>query len=182
MQRYIALLRAINVGGRNVKMAGLRALFEALGYQHVETFIASGNVIFEAAARERKQLEKEMESALRAGLGFEVDTFVRTTAEIVHAATFQPFPRSEIEAAASFNVGFVAEPLDDDQTSIIMSMETEIDRFRVHGREVYWLCRTRQSDSSFSNAIFERKLKTRSTWRGLNTVQRLAAKYGELPS
>ena len=60
-----------------------------------------------------------------------------------------------------------------------MALKTEIDDFHVHGREVYWLCKTKQSDSKFSNTRFEKILKARATWRNMNTVVRLTAKYGE---
>ena len=57
-----------------------------------------------------------------------------------------------------------------------MALKTEIDDFHVHGREVYWLCKTKQSDSKFSNTRFEKILNARATWRNINTVVRLAAK------
>jgi Protein of unknown function (DUF1697) len=80
MPRFVAFLRAINVGGRNVTMAALRAQFEALGFSNVETFIASGNVIFEAASRDSAALHRKIEAHLAKSLGHEVSTFVRTDA------------------------------------------------------------------------------------------------------
>jgi len=58
-----------------------------------------------------------------------------------------------------------------------MSLRSEIDDFHVNGREVYWLCKLRQSDSKFSNVLFEKRLNVRITFRGINTVARLAVKY-----
>ena len=78
MTVYIAFLRAINVGGRTVKMDRLRGLFEHLGYADVETFIASGNVIFQSPAEDTRALEQQIEAHLAASLGYEVATFVRT--------------------------------------------------------------------------------------------------------
>ena len=63
-----------------------------------------------------------------------------------------------------------------------MALQTELDEFHVNGREVYWLCRTRQSDSTFSNVRFEKLVETRATWRNINTVVRLAAKYEAVKS
>jgi uncharacterized protein (DUF1697 family) len=60
----------------------------------------------------------------------------------------------------------------------LATLRTDIDDFHTHGREVYWKCLKRQTESKFSNAVFERALKVSATWRGTNTVQRLAAKYG----
>ena len=62
MPKYVAFLRAINVGGHLVKMDYLRTLFEALGFENVETFIASGNVIFDSKSKNTQALEKKIES------------------------------------------------------------------------------------------------------------------------
>ena len=75
MPRFFAFLRAINVGGHNVTMEKLRGLFEALGHKDVETFIASGNVIFASKSKDRGALERKIENSLRKSLGYEVTTF-----------------------------------------------------------------------------------------------------------
>ena len=62
MPKFVAFLRAINVGGHLVKMDELRGLFEALGFSNVETFIASGNVIFDSKATNVKSLERKSKS------------------------------------------------------------------------------------------------------------------------
>jgi uncharacterized protein (DUF1697 family) len=59
-----------------------------------------------------------------------------------------------------------------------MALKTNIDDFHVHRREVYWLCRKRQGESTFSNAVLEKTLRVSATIRGVNTVVRLAEKYG----
>ena len=81
--RYVAFLRAINVGGRHlVKMDALRRLFEELGFTNVETFIASGNVVFESKSRSAASLEKAIEAHLQKSLGYEVKTFIRSESEV----------------------------------------------------------------------------------------------------
>jgi len=177
MPRLIAFLRAINVGGHNVSMEKLRRLFETLGFGEVETFIASGNVIFGSDARDLSALEQTIEAHLCQSLGYEVKTFIRTASEVAAIARFQPFEAAQLQAAQALNIGFLAEPLAAKAERALMALRTEIDDFRVAGREVYWLCKKKQSESKFSNALFERTLKVRSTFRGANTVARLAAKY-----
>ena len=77
MFRFIAFLRAINVGrGRTVKMRSLRQVFESLGFSKVATFIASGNVVFETTTKKTKAFERKIERALKEVLGYEVRTFV----------------------------------------------------------------------------------------------------------
>jgi len=175
--RYVAFLRAINVGGHVVKMDVLRERFASLGYSNVETFIASGNVVFETTSRSSKALEKAIEKTLREKLGYEVHTFVRTCAEVAAVAQYEAFASKAVEQAVAFVVGFLADPLDASATKRLMALKSDVDDFHVHGREIYWLCRHRQSDSTFSNALFEKTLGVRSTFRGVNTVRKMAAKY-----
>ena len=177
MPRFIAFLRAINVGGRNVTMAALRGQFEALGFSNVETFIASGNVIFEAASHDSTALQRKIEAHLAKSLGYEVSTFVRTDAEVAAIACYRPFTGKKLESALAFNVAFLAEPMDAATSRGVQNFKTDIDNFHVHGREVYWLCRKKQSESTFSNNAFEKALKLRATFRGMNTIKKLAAKY-----
>ena len=178
MPRLIAFLRAINVGGHVVTMARLREEFEALGFTDVETFIASGNVIFTARSGATSALEKQIERRLQAALGYEVATFVRRPAEVAAIAGYRPFSAARIKSARAFCVGFLAGPLDAAASRGLMAFKTGIDDFHTNGREVYWLCQTGQSDSRFTNAGMERALKIRATFRGINTVARLAAKHG----
>ena len=179
MPRTIAFLRAINVGGHTVKMDALRRHFESLGFSNVETFIASGNVIFESSSENSKSLETRIENKLRDALGYEVVTFLRTDAELAEVADYKPFRKPDLEAAAALNVAFLKEPLDDASMKKLMSLKTDIDDFHVHGREIYWLCRKKQSESMFSNAALEKALGVKSTLRGVNTIQKMAAKYGK---
>jgi uncharacterized protein (DUF1697 family) len=177
MSRYIAFLRAINVGGHTAKMEALRQLFEALGFSGVETFIASGNVVFETTAKNTKALEKKIEQQLREALGYEVATFIRTEAELAAITKYQPFSPSQMEAATAFNIAFLADALDAASRKKLLALKTDIDDFHVHGREVYWLCRKKQSESTFSNAVLEKTIGRASTIRGVNTIQKMVAKY-----
>src|SRR4051794_37902161 len=98
MMRYIAFLRAINVGGHTVKMEALRNHFEALGFANVSTFIASGNVIFDAPESDPRAIDRQIETRLREELGYPVATFVRTAAELAVIADYAPFEAADIDA------------------------------------------------------------------------------------
>lgn len=176
MPRYIAFLRAINVSTHIVSMERLRTLFASLQLQEVETFINSGNVIFRSAAKPGP-LEKRIEACLRQTLGYEVATFLRTDAEVAEIAGQKPFSESAIESAGAYCVGFLTEPLPAPAEKRLMAFRNDIDDLQVRGREIYWLCRNKQSESVFSNAALEKALGLRCTLRGMNTVRRLAAKY-----
>jgi len=177
MKKYIAFLRAINVGGRNVKMDRLREIFESMGFSHIETFIASGNVIFESNTQDVDGLAKKIESGLKESLGFEVATSIRSDSELAGIVNFKPFPNPKMDSATAINVAFLSEPPDAKSKKLVMALKSDIDDFRVHEREVYWLCLKKQSESKFSNTVLEKVLGQKSTIRGLNTVRKIADKY-----
>jgi uncharacterized protein (DUF1697 family) len=170
MARYIAFLRAINVGGHTVKMDRLRELFEALGFANVETFIASGNVLFDAASKNTQALEKKIEKHLADALGYEVATFIRTADEVVAVSTYAPFEAEPEASKAMLYVAFLKEPIGKDLELKVMSFTTPIDALHLHERELYWLCRVS------SAAALERAIKMPATFRNINTTKRLAAK------
>jgi len=178
MIRYFAFLRAINVGGHTLPMHTLRKLCESFGLSNVETYIASGNLIFQSAEGDASALERKIASSLQIALGYEVATFIRSEAELAQIAAYQAFPKAELDNAVAFNIAFLSNPLDDIAKQKLMGLTSAIDSFVPHAREVYWLCLKKQSESTFSNAVLEKKLSVRSTLRGVNTIQKLAARYG----
>ena len=177
MSRYIAFLRAINVGGHVVKMDRLRQLFESMSFARVETHIASGNVVFESRAKNVKVLEKKIATTLHEALGYEVVTFVRSEAELAAIANHRPFAAAALESASTNVIGFLADELDAAALARLMALRSDNDDFHVHGRELYWLSRKKQSESVISNAVIEKTLGRRTTMRGVNTIKQMAAKY-----
>ena len=176
MIRYVAFLRAINVGGHIVKMDVLKKSFIRLGHQDVDTFIASGNVLFSSRSRDTAKLERQIEVQLKKDLGYEVATFVRTAEEVVAIAAYQAFPPKAIEAAVSHNVGFLSAAMTAEARAALAKLASAIDVFHANEREWYWLSQGRQSESVISNAAIERALKVRSTLRGMNTIIRRAGR------
>jgi uncharacterized protein (DUF1697 family) len=179
VQRYVAFLRAINVGGHVVKMEALRALFEARGYSNVATFIASGNVIFESPVESARTLEEQIEHHLNGALGYNVATFVRSASDLATTAEYQPFPADEIEAdGASLYVAFLHESPSNAARQSLLALCSATDDFHTHEREIYWLCRTRLSDSRvFTGGLFEKAIAMPVTMRNMTTVRKLVAKY-----
>ncbi len=174
-RKFIAFLRAINVGGHTVKMDRLRELFEVLKLGNVETFIASGNVIFDSPAKDARKLELQIESHLKEALGYAVTTFLRTPAEVDRAAAYQPFPEAPDDS--TLYVGFLATAPSPEVQAKVAGCRTPVDEFHVHEREVYWLCHKRFSESPFSGAKLEKALGMPTTLRNLTTVRKLAEKY-----
>jgi uncharacterized protein (DUF1697 family) len=178
MPRFVALLRAINVGkGRVVKMDFLRQAFESLGFSGVETFIASGNVVFETSARNVEMLERKIEKRLRDALGYDVATFIRTPAELKEIASFEPFRQSQMKGGAGVNIVFLIDAVDKAAKQKVQALRTDTDEFRVRGREIYWLRRRKPGKPIFSTVSLEKALRRPFTIRGANTVRKLAGKY-----
>lgn len=178
MPRYVAFLRAINVGGHTVKMDALRSLFEAMKCKHVETVVASGNVIFESSVQDDMALARKIESHLLRGLGYEVRTFIRTPAELSIIATSEPFPDPRGEATGrAVHVAFLKEPPATDASRKLKPFVTASDKFHIAGREVFWLRLGRVSDSEFSGAILEKTLQVPATLRNMTTVRKISEKF-----
>lgn len=175
MARWVALLRAINVGGRTVRMSLLRTIVEGVGCTRVETVIASGNVLFDSPSRSRLALETRLESALAAALGFEVTTMVRTPVELAVIGARAPF--GILEAGVEGQTLYVAvlkSAPDDKGVARLMALRSDAVDFRVIGREAWWLRRKRTA-REMSGGQLERALGVPATVRNLTTMLKLAA-------
>lgn len=178
MSRYVAFLRAINVGGHVVKMDALRRLFEALDFANVETVIASGNVIFDASSKSSQAIEKRIEDHLQSKLGYPVETFVRSPAELTAVAKYKPFKSSEIEKAHTLYIGFLDRtPAAAAQKKVLALAVEDDDDFHFHDRELYWLRRKSFSESKITGNHLERTLEMPTTLRNVTTVRKIAAKF-----
>jgi uncharacterized protein (DUF1697 family) len=163
----VALLRAVNVGGRTVTKDVLVRAVAAGGCADVSTFIASGNVLFSADGRVR-DVESRIEAALRAETGLVIDAFVRTGADLRDAIEV------EVPEGTAWNVAFLRRAPSAAATARLRALANDVDRFVVAGREVHWSCAVRQSESRFDLSKLERALDARATMRSITTVRRLA--------
>jgi uncharacterized protein (DUF1697 family) len=178
MSRQIAFLRAINVGGRRLKMETLREILTGMGLGGVETFIASGNAVFDAPADPPDAVEAAIEEALRAALGFEVETLVRTDRELREIAASAPFPPEEIAVETnSLYVTFLRGAPDAAARESVRAMSNPVDELRVHGRELYWLRRRAVGDSMLDDKALGRVLAMPGTNRNMTTVRRMVERY-----
>ncbi|MGZ5381104.1 MAG: DUF1697 domain-containing protein [Thermoanaerobaculia bacterium] len=158
-------------------MDALREHFEAMGFTDVETFIASGSVVF--SSKGVRGLDGKIGSALARALGYSVATFVRTTAEVAAVAVHEPFPKAAVAAAPTFCVGFLSTAPDAVALKRLKALETDADRFHVRGRELWWLSKNRQSEASISGRVLEKALGQSTTLRNVNTIRRMAERYGD---
>ncbi len=179
MPHYIAFLRGINLGKRRLTMDVLRQRFEELKFTGVATFIASGNVIFSSKSADESKLVRQIEQHLEDKLGYPVDTFLRTRAEIAAMATFRPFSAADLaHPAHTVYGGFLRDALTPAQRKGLLACRTAVDEFCVEGREYFWLCRVKSIDSNVWASPRLRALKLpSSSMRNLNTIRKLAELY-----
>ena len=174
MSKYVAFLRAINVGGNTIiKMADLKQIFESLGLENVQTYIQSGNVIFESAEEDTASLETLIERQVEKATGFKTRLFVRTIREVQSIANKSPFTA---KADETVHVGFLKEKPDKKYQAVLLTFKSDADDFAVKGREVYNL-RYDRDKSIFSNNFIEKILKMPGTTRNMTVIKKISEKY-----
>jgi uncharacterized protein (DUF1697 family) len=141
----------------------------------VETFIASGNVIFEAAGKEAA-LEEKVERHLAQSLGYAVATFLRTPAERAAVVAHESF--ADADEAYAIYIGFLKAKPPAERVKAVKGLSSKVNELVVHGRELYWLSRMRTGDNPITGARLEKALGGQVTLRNLTTVRKLAEKYG----
>ena len=173
MATYLALLRGINVGGANkVPMKELRGLFEKLGYEDVQTYLQSGNVIFEGKSSTSKKLAAEIERAIAKAFKPGVSVIVRTHRELERVASGNPFPTKGVKPSL-LHVMFLAEPASAKAFKTLDPDRSPTDEFEVKGREIYLRFPSGSGRSKLTIDYFEKKLGTKATARNWNTVSNL---------
>jgi uncharacterized protein (DUF1697 family) len=169
----VALLRAVNVGGRNrIAMEQLRGLLEGLGYGDVRTHLQSGNAVFTAAGSSPEQLGQEIEGALAEQVELAAKVLVRTRAELERAITANPL-LDVADDHARLLVTFLSDAPDREVIAELAPAEFEPDVFAVGEREIYVWYPDGVRATRLSNAFWERRLGVVATGRNWNTVTRL---------
>ena len=171
--RHVALLRGINVGGRNrVAMSDLVAAFSELGCTDVGTFIQSGNVVFRAPATVLRGLAGRVTASLRAASGLEIPVVLRSAVELAAVARGNPFLARGGDTRP-LHVMFLRDAPPVDRIAELDPDRSPPDRFQVIGREIYLCCPNGMGVSKLTNDWFDRRLGTIGTGRNWNTVLEL---------
>ena len=175
---HAAFLRGVNLAGkRKTGSAELRACFEAIGFEDVQTFRTSGNVVLDAGREPAERLCARLEAALLDSFGFKVRVFLRTAAQVRAMAAHRPFPAAAVERSeGKVQVALLEEAPSAAVRKRVLAMATEADRLAFRGRELYWLPSGRMSDSALNLKAVER-LTDPWTMRTKATLELLAAKF-----
>ncbi|EQC26003.1 hypothetical protein SDRG_16150 [Saprolegnia diclina VS20] len=171
----VAFLRAVNVGGRVVKMAAIAAHFRAMGFHDVSTFLASGNVLFDANGAPSEDLEGRIESYLSDHVGFEIPVMVRSKAQLDELVAY--VDAHAPPAASTIHAMFGKATFSDDHVALATTWATATDSFALGTADtLVWFAETTMSKSPCFNKPFEKLVGTALTLRNMNTVRRVLAK------
>lgn len=173
MSTYVALLRAVNVGGRGkVAMADLRGWCDDIGFKDAVTYIQSGNVVFSAPVTDEERLSVALADRIEAGCGVRTSVIVRPASEMAELAGSNPFlvPGAE---PRRLHVAFLADAPAAERVAALDPDRSPPDSFVVSGRHVYLSYPNGSGRSKLTNEYLERTLSTVATARNWNTVTRL---------
>ena len=178
MAKHIAFLKAINVGGHTVKMDHLKKLFEKMGFENVETFIASGNVVFEIKSKSMDVIKKKIETELEKSLGYKVATFIRTTKELKEIAEHKPFKESDLDNKQNYlYLGFLDNQPNKESQKKVLTLSDKANEFHFNKTELYWLCRKNFSDSGITGKTLEKALGMETTIRNATTIKKMVVRF-----
>jgi uncharacterized protein (DUF1697 family) len=178
MRTYLALLRGINVGGKNIiKMAKLKEVFEAIGLCEVQTYIQSGNVLFKSNEGE-ELLRAGIEHAIDENFGITLSIVLRTAAELNEIILNCPFTEEQISEAElqseaeCLYVSLLTNIPTQDKMERFSAYKSDMEEYRIIGREVYLLFHQSIRNSKLANNL--QKLDSTATVRNWKTMNKLA--------
>ena len=173
MTAMICLVRGVNVLGRNqIKMDALRALCVSLKLCNPQTYIQSGNVVFQAKQGDPAKLAARIESAIEKKHGFRPDVVLRTASEMRDVIARNPFANRDGIEPSKLIVTFLAtEPKAETRTALL-ALQPDPEEMHMNAREIYVYFPDGMGRSKFA-ALLARKLKNKGTARNWNTTMKL---------
>lgn len=178
MSAYVALLRGINVGGKNkLPMKDLAELLTEIGCHGVQTYIQSGNALFDAPTRVAKTVPTALSERIAARFKLTVPVVLRTSAELASVARSNPFLRAGGQTDL-LHVMFLAEVPSPERVASLDPQRSAPDAFALRGRDLYLSLPNGAGNTKLTNAYFDSKLATVSTGRNWRTVLKLVELCG----
>jgi uncharacterized protein (DUF1697 family) len=172
--RYVALLRGINVGGKNkVSMERLREIAAALGFTSIKTYVNSGNMAFDTKKSDDKKLAAKIHDVLLKELDLDLSVMVRSAEEIAEVVAKNPY-HGQFDDHRYLHVFFLDRELSREETNNLLAQATDTEMITLSKRTVYLLLKISILDSSLGKGFIDRKLKVPATARNWRTVETLA--------
>jgi uncharacterized protein (DUF1697 family) len=181
MPTYISMLRGINVSGQKiVKMELLRQTFEALGFEQVQSYVQSGNVIFKAARTSTTVLSKRIQKKILADFGFLVPVISKTSEDMGKVIKGNPFLKQTGIDVSRLHVSFLLQAPDEASLKKLSAIKSAPDQFRHSGDNVYLYCPNGYGNTKLSNNALERVLSLAATtrnWKTVTTLYQISQEY-----
>jgi uncharacterized protein (DUF1697 family) len=178
MERYIAILRGINVGGKKkIRMAELKAHLSECALKNIATYNQSGNVIFDHEAAHSRDIAEQIEAIILKHYGFHVPTIVITARELSDILAKNPFVNDRQEEPRRLHVTFLSEPPQQEYIDNVAELINQPDEFVITDKAVYLFCPNGYGKTKFTNTFFEKALKVTATtrnWKTSNTLLEIA--------
>ena len=174
MQTYIALLRGINVGGqKKIRMADLKPLLEALGFENITTYIQSGNVVFNSEETNVEKLINQIEEAIFKSYNFEVQILIKKRMELERIVDQNPYTDSKDLEDNKIYFVLLKEIPDLDLVGNLQNVKFENEQFIIADTCVYLRCGLGAGKAKCNNNLIENKLKVVATSRNYRTMRKL---------
>lgn len=174
MGRYISLLRGINITGYNlVKMPVLIELYKSLGFQNIETYLQSGNVVFNTDMSDIDKISGVIENEIKKKLGLSIRVLIKTGRDFKKIIKNNPFVKKVSDDTKSIYVTLLFEKPGKDLLSAIDEINPGKDEYYIIGDTIYINCPYGYGRTKLNNNVFEKKLKVTATTRNWNTVNML---------
>jgi len=181
MQTIISLLRGVNMAGHNkIKMTGLSSLFKEIGFKDAETYIQSGNIVFnDPASLSDAELTVKIEEAIRKEFKYNIPVINRTPEELRDILSLNPFAEEENFDPEKLAVIFLYEKPSESQIEKVKGINYPPDKFLIAGKEIYIYCPNGFGRSKIYTGFFENKMKVTGTGRNWNTINALLKIVGK---
>lgn len=171
MNTILALLRGINVSGKNqISMADLRSLFLSLGFEDVQTYLQSGNVVFRCDDGNLAELADRIQTGISQGLGLDLPVILLLADDLARISNSNPFIAENGSNDEGLHVTFLKSRPDPSLVNALAVPPGETDEFRISGSEIYLRCPNGYGRTKLNNTFFERKLNVPATTRNWRTV------------
>ncbi|WP_027084844.1 DUF1697 domain-containing protein [Cohnella panacarvi] len=178
MTLYMAFLRGINVGGNHiVKMAELKRTLEEDGMHRVQTYIQSGNILFESDEA-ASELEGRFERLLEAAFGFPMPTMIRSADELKNIMQRCPYSFAEVTEGQSIHLSLLKREPSEEEIAAIPDIDTGRDEYRIVGREIYWFFNQSMLDSKLPRKLQKIGPATMRNWKTIVKMDELARARG----
>ena len=176
MQTHISMLRGINVSGqKKIHVAELKSMYESLGLENVQTYVQSGNVVFDSEEQDSERLRKTIEAQIESTFGFSVPVLIRSGNDFRRIIESHPFAGEEL---ARVLVTFLYDNPEQSKWNDLSLYKDKVDQFALGEQEIYLFCPGGYGRTKLSNHFFERMLSVIATtrnWKTVNALHKMAS-------